>query len=136
METGIQLVASKVQNGIRNPWIWNPESTDMESGIHSVESGIQDSLGLPYMWRKNTISESDISAVNFIVSCKWFALETNSLILSSFVSHRQKTLSIYLFQTIASLILLLLVMPFFHFRHENICKSHGPFGSHSQSVRL
>ena len=56
----------------------------MESGIHSVESGIQDSLGLPYMGRKNTISESDISAVNFIVSWKWFALVTNSLILSSF----------------------------------------------------
>ena len=33
--------------GIRNPRIWNLESTDMESGIHSVESGIQDSLGLP-----------------------------------------------------------------------------------------
>ena len=128
-------MASKIQNEIRNPSMWNPESTDMESGIHSVESGIQDSLGLPYMGRKNAISESDISAVNFIVSWKWFALVTNSLIVSSFVSYRQKTLSIALFQT-SQFNFVLADNAFFHFRHENICKSHGPFGSHSRSVRL
>ena len=60
---------------------------------------------------KNAISESDISTVNFIVSWWWFALVTNSLILSSFVSHRQKTSSIDLFQN-SGLIMLLLVMPF------------------------
>ena len=37
--------------GIRSPWMWDPESTDIESGIHFIKSGIQDSLGLPYMGR-------------------------------------------------------------------------------------
>ena len=45
------LKSGKATYGIRNPRMWNPESTGMESGIHSVESGIQDSLGLPYMGR-------------------------------------------------------------------------------------
>ena len=60
MESGIQnrILKSGIQPlmepGIRNPWMWNPEYTDMESGIYSVESGIQDSLGLHYMGRPGT----------------------------------------------------------------------------------
>ena len=51
--------------GIRNPRMWNPESTDMESGIHNVKSGIhnvksgiQDSLGLPYTGRNKYVKRS------------------------------------------------------------------------------
>ena len=67
-------------------------------------------------------NNADISAVNFIVSWQWFALVTNSLILSSFVSHIQMTSSIYLFQT-SDLILLLLIMPFSLFAMKIFAKA-------------
>jgi len=49
--------------GIRNPYVWNPESICMESGIqpsesgiHDVESGIRDSLGFLYMGRISKVT--------------------------------------------------------------------------------
>ena len=47
---------------------------------------------------KNMISVSDISAVNFIVEWKLFALSTKLSILSRLVFHSENTSSIYLFQ--------------------------------------
>ena len=54
--------------GIRNPRMWNPESTDIKFGIHSVESGIQDSLGLPYMGRDaDTVEIEDMLCLKIAV---------------------------------------------------------------------
>ena len=83
---------------------------------------------------KNVASVFEISAVNLMVGWCEFACAMNLFISGLLTSHNEKMSSMYRFQIIGFMTLLLRIC--LKIGHKDICKGNGHFSTHGGTVNL